>query len=301
MNLSDYADMINLKQPYQAASQNHTAPQSDSDDLSAAIEAILADPESRNFIAQNPVPTDKDMQRRWLQAALTVRPPGALPKDMIETTNRLLQKELKQKNIIKASTLPRLSGAYPVAEKVSIWDGDISLLEIGAITNAANSQMLGCFQPFHACIDNAINCSAGPQLREDCNTIMQAQGKLEQTGKAKITRAYNLPSEFVLHTVGPIVTGGLAPSKEQEKQLASCYESCLSLAAEVGVHSVALCGISTGVFGFPPEPAANIALKTVARWFAENPSDLDHVVFNTYGAAATQIYQSAITNWSNDV
>ena len=265
-------------------------------DPDAVISAIQGDAGSQQFVSRYEVPASLEDRRNWIRAALTLRPPGHLPAELIEQMDRLLQAELSEKKITEAASLPRLTGAYPVADRVSIWNGDIVTLRVGAITNAANTQMLGCFQPFHACIDNAIQNAAGPQLREDCAKLMALQGHEEPTGSAKITRAYNLPSDYVLHTVGPIVPDHL-PTPQQARELANCYRACLTLAAEVGVTSVALCGISTGVFGYPAAQAAYIALRTVADWVAQNPGALDHVIFNTYGEAVTELYQETIRGW----
>ena len=163
--------------------------------------------------------------------------------------------------------------------RLYLWQGDITRLKVDAIVNAANSQMLGCFQPLHNCIDNCIHTYAGIQLRLKCNEIMQAQGHEEETGKAKITPAYNLPCEYVIHTVGPIVQGPL--TKKHEELLASCYQSCLDIAEENGVKSIAFCCISTGVFMFPNKRAAEIAVETVKNWLDETGSDMK-VVFNVY-------------------
>ena len=283
-----YAGKINLGTPFVST----PGPA----DLATVVAAIQEDAHSRLFVSRYPAPSAPEERRRWIKAALTVRSAGDLPIQLAEQMDRLLQTELQGKEVTEAATLSRLTGSYPIADRVSIWNGDIATLRIGAITNAANAQMLGCFQPFHACIDNVIQNAAGPQLREDCAQIINLQGHDEHTGNAKITRAYNLPSEFVLHTVGPIVTDH-NPTHEQARELESCYTACLSLAAEAGVRSVALCGISTGVFGYPADQAASIALRTVADWFAHNPEKLDHVVFNTFGEAATALYEKATSTW----
>ena len=157
--------------------------------------------------------------------------------------------------------------------------------------NAANSQMLGCWAPGHYCIDNAIHTFAGVQLRIECARIMNEQGHEEPTGQAKITPAYNLPSKHVIHTVGPIANGH--PTDLHREQLASSYRSCLDLAAKHGLHSIAFCCISTGVFGFPQREAAEIALSTVRDWLDENNSDMT-VVFNVFGADDERFYQELL-------
>ncbi|MEW8659054.1 MAG: protein-ADP-ribose hydrolase [Candidatus Thiodiazotropha endolucinida] len=292
MHFNDYADDIHLFKPYSRTERSIASP------LEQAVAALRSDPNSEGFVEKYPLPTDTAERRRWLQVALTVRLPGNLPAELVASVNQILQSELAEKPVTEASELPRLPGSFIMAESISIWEGDITTLKIDAITNAANTRLLGCFQPFHQCIDNAINCAAGPQLREDCNRIMVLQGQDEQTGTAKITRAYNLPSRFVLHTVGPIVSQG-NPTQHQARQLASCYVSCLSLAAKAGVRSVALCGISTGVFGYPVRQAAEIALNAVVNWLAANPKALDHVVFNTFGEHATAVILDAVHNRGN--
>ena len=184
---------------------------------------------------------------------------------------------------------------YPAAAHTVLWQGDISTLAIDGIVNAANKRMLGCFQPFHNCIDNVINTAAGPRLREDCHRIMQMQGHLEGTGWAKVTRAYNLPSKFVLHTVGPIVDRGQAVTAHHRKMLAEAYRAVLKLSAEINIKSLAFCCISTGVFGFPKEPAAQIALDTVAGWLTTHKTSIERVVFNVFTDADLAIYQQKLS------
>jgi O-acetyl-ADP-ribose deacetylase (regulator of RNase III) len=161
--------------------------------------------------------------------------------------------------------------------------------------------MLGCFQPFHRCIDNAIHNGAGPQLREDCAQLMRLQGKREATGHAKLTRAYYLPSRFVVHTVGPMVGGG-KPSSQQQQQLASCYHACLDVCEQLGsIESLALCCISTGVFGYPQDQAAKVALQAVAEWFQQHPHNrLKTIIFNVFRDEDLAIYQKTLQQWPSD-
>eukprot|EP01126_Amoeba_proteus_P005341 TRINITY_DN11778_c0_g2_i4.p1 TRINITY_DN11778_c0_g2~~TRINITY_DN11778_c0_g2_i4.p1 ORF type:complete len:202 (-),score=23.18 TRINITY_DN11778_c0_g2_i4:84-689(-) len=172
--------------------------------------------------------------------------------------------------------------------KISVWKGDICTLRIGAIVNAANSHMLGCFSPSHPCIDNAIHDKAGPRLRAACRDLMRAQGTLENTGCAKITPAFCLPSEFVLHTVGPIYP----EHGEREDLLASCYTECLKLAQEKGIRTVAFCCISTGVFGYPILPATLLALRTVKNYLSTNQNfrNFDAIVFNVFKDEDLELY-----------
>lgn len=172
------------------------------------------------------------------------------------------------------------------------WQGDITRLKVDAIVNAANAQMLGCFVPLHRCIDNAIHSAAGVQLRLACAEMMQ--GGDEPTGRAQITPAFNLPAKFVLHTVGPIVLTG-RPLRTQEVQLASCYRSCLNLASEKGLESVAFCCISTGEFRFPNDQACRIAVSTVRSWLAAHPeSTVKTIVFNTFKDIDHELYTNAL-------
>ena len=203
----------------------------------------------------------------------------------------LLQVELRQKHLTDSKSLPRSeSGTYNELSKAAIWKGDITTLKVDAIVNAANNQLLGCFIPFHGCIDNVIHCAAGPRLRKDCYTIMSLQGEVEPTGLAKMTRAYNLPSRYVIHTVGPIVKGKLTELNRSD--LRSSYLSCLELSKELnGIRSIAFCSISTGLYGFPFEEAAKIAINTVNTWFAENLNGLDYVVFNVFKDSEKLIYE----------
>ena len=179
----------------------------------------------------------------------------------------------------------------PADQRLRLWRGDITTLEVDAIVNAANSQMLGCWVPGHHCIDNAIHTFAGVQLRAECARIMEAQGHEEPTGAAKITDAYNLPSKHVIHTVGPIANGH--PTDLHRGQLASCYRCCLALAAENGLSSIAFCCISTGVFGFPQREAAQIAVQTVREWLDASGSDMT-VIFNVFGERDEQLYRAAL-------
>ena len=242
--------------------------------------------------------TTYDRKRRKLRALLTVRLPDPLPSWFNGTMDRLLQHESRERGTVEAMELPCIAEAIPgitydVADRCALWRGDITALHVDAVVNAANSALLGCFHPFHACIDNAIHSAAGPRVRDDCHAIMQLQGAPEETGRAKITRAYNLPARFILHTVGPIFSGkGNRIPAEQELQLSACYRSCLELALRVqGIRSMAFCCISTGVFGFPGEPAGRVALRTVADFLKRHPGAFDLVVFNVFGSDDFQIYK----------
>ncbi len=235
---------------------------------------------------------------REIRELLTVRPPLPLSDAFQAVLDSLLQDDLVRRGRLETSSLRRMSdcittAAYAKADKCALWEGDITMLRADAIVNAANAELLGCFRPFHACIDNAIHWAAGPRLRADCSRIMRLQGRPEPTGHAKATRGYNLPSRYVLHTVGPIVEGGL--NAKHEAALAACYRACLDLAAQLnGVRTIAFCAISTGVFGFPKVPAARVALRTVAQWLDQHPAALDLVVFNVFTDPDRAAYENAL-------
>ncbi|MBP3871013.1 MAG: macro domain-containing protein, partial [Faecalicoccus sp.] len=187
----------------------------------------------------------------------------------------------------------------PEIEKgISIWQGDITRLQVDAIVNAANSQMLGCFIPMHTCIDNCIHTFAGIQLRNECNRQMGILRRKygwnyeQPTGIPMLTDAYNLPAKKVIHIVGPIVQNELTPKLEED--LANCYKNTLDLCKKNGLKSVAFCCISTGVFHFPNDRAAQIAVKTVKLWMNTHPGSMERVVFNVFKNEDLEIYQSLL-------
>jgi O-acetyl-ADP-ribose deacetylase (regulator of RNase III) len=232
---------------------------------------------------RNAVPEDVFGQKRLLRGLFNVRPPIQASAEFLAVQDAYLQEAAREKGVVALSDLA------PVKPHLYLWRGDITTLAVDAIVNAANSALLGCFSPNHGCIDNAIHTYSGVQLRLACDAIMRAQGHPEPTGAAKITPGFNLPAKFVLHTVGPIVSGPL--SERHKAELASCYESCLRLAEENGLKSVAFCCISTGVFGFPQEEAARIAVDTVTAFQARSGLD---VVFNVFKEADLKIYRGLL-------
>lgn len=228
------------------------------------------------------VSQDQEEQKKLLRALFNVRMPMPAEDGFLAIQDAYLQEEIRRKGITDLEDLS------PIQEGLYLWQGDITTLRCDAIVNAANSQMLGCFCPCHGCIDNAIHTFAGVQLRLKCARIMERQGREEPAGRAKITPAYNLPCRYVLHTVGPIVHGGL--TEADEKLLASCYRSCLELAEENQVKSLAFCCISTGEFHFPNERAAEIAVRTV-REYRKRTSGEMKVIFNVFKDRDYEIYR----------
>lgn len=225
-------------------------------------------------------------KRRLFRALVNTRMPKSASEEFLQMQDEYLQEEIRGKGITDVSSLT------PIKPDIYLWKGDIATLKCDAIVNAANSQMLGCFCPNHGCIDNAIHTFAGIQLRYECYDLMTRQGYEEPVGKAKITCAYNLPCKYVLHTVGPIVYGGL--SKKHEQDLANCYQSCLALADGKGIDSIAFCCISTGEFHFPNERASQIAIRTVEE-YKERAHSKIKVIFNVFKEYDYEIYARLLT------
>ena len=231
------------------------------------------------------VPDDYYSKRLLLRSLMNVRPPLKISDEFLKVQDEFLTAETLNKDLTSPSDIEDVKG------KLMLWQGDITTLKVDGIVNAANSKLLGCFIPHHNCIDNVIHSAAGVQLRDECNRIMEIQGHDEDVGKAKITDAYNLPSKHVIHTVGPAIAYGSKPSKVDCEALASCYRSCLDIASANGLKSLAFCCISTGVFNFPQDLAAQIAIKTVDEYLKSNETSLDHVIFNVFTDKDYLIYK----------
>ena len=243
------------------------------------IQRLLSEQEKYTDIC---IPAKKEEQKRLLRSLLNIRMPKDISNEFLSIQDEYLQEEIAEKGITDFKALE------PVSEGIYLWQGDITTLCCDAIVNAANSGMTGCYVPCHKCIDNCIHTFAGVQLRLECAEQMRKQGKEEETGKAKITSAYNLPCNYVLHTVGPIVSGEV--TQRDRELLASCYQSCLELAEQRRVKSIAFCCISTGEFHFPNDKAAEIAVQTVRRYREQEKSDME-LIFNVFKDADYQIYR----------
>lgn len=231
------------------------------------------------------IPADADNQKRLLRSLMNVRLAAPVDKEFLQIQDEYLQQANEEKGIVY---IEDMTEAEP---DLYIWKGDITRLGVGAIVNAANSGMTGCYQPCHNCIDNCIHTFAGIELRNFCEDMMQEQGYEEPTGQAKLTPAYNLPCDYVIHTVGPIVRGKL--THRDEDLLKSCYEACLKLADQNGIKSIAFCCISTGVFCFPNQRAAEIAVQTVRDYKRQNDSDIK-VIFNVFKDEDERIYNELL-------
>ena len=245
----------------------------------------------KRLLAEQPEYSDMEIsqneqeQKRLLRSLFNIRMPRPAGREFLQIQDDYLQEELNRKGITDYKSLK------PIQKGVYLWKGDITTLRCGAIVNAANSQMLGCFPPCHGCIDNAIHTFAGIQLRAACAELMKKQGHDEKTGHAKITPAFNLPCEYVLHTIGPIVQGTL--TLEDRVLLTSCYRSCLELAEQNHIGSIAFCCISTGEFHFPNSRAAEIAVSTVREYIGQPQCKME-VIYNVFKDSDYGIYRELL-------
>ena len=235
-------------------------------------------------------PADTESRQRLLRSLMNVRMPRPMAKETLLIQDEYLQERAEERGIVPLDRIPSIAESLgskgPFADTLSLWQGDITRLAVDAIVNAANAQMLGCFQPCHSCIDNCIHTYAGIQLRAECHRQMQAlrsrygRNYEQPTAIPMLTDGYNLPARKIVHIVGPIVDEVLTP--ELEKELADCYRNTLDLCAENGLRSVAFCSISTGVFRFPKERAAEIAVRTVTEWLDAHHGKMDRIIFNVF-------------------
>lgn len=231
------------------------------------------------------IPSGEFEQKQILRSLFNIRLPKPASEEFLKIQDEYLKEETERKGITDIEDLE------PVQDGLYLWQGDITTLKCGAIVNAANSQMLGCFYPCHKCIDNAIHTFSGIQLRTRCGDIMKSQGFEEPTGRAKITPAYNLPCDYVIHTVGPIITNRV--TADDCELLRSCYRSCLEKAYENDIESIAFCCISTGEFHFPNELAAQIAVETVKEFIEDTGAEIK-VIFNVFKDYDLDIYEQLL-------
>lgn len=231
------------------------------------------------------IPIKMEDKKTLLRSLMNVRQPKKISQDFLKIQDLYLQEELHREKIISITDM------FCIKPQIYLWKGDITKLEVDAIVNAGNNALLGCFIPCHGCIDNAIHSYAGIQLRLECKHIMEKQGIPETTGKAKITKGYNLPAKYVLHTVGPIIHGSL--TEKDCSLLESCYLSCLELADAYHLKSIAFCCISTGEYHFPNDIAGKIAVNTVLKYLSETNSEIE-VVFNVFKEEDYNIYKQLL-------
>ena len=248
------------------------------------IRELLAEDSRYHSIS---IPSDEQEQKDLLRSLMNVRMPKPISRDFLHIQDEYLQYERDKRGITDSAKLPSIPGD----SRLVLWQGDITTLKADAIVNAANSALLGCFRPLHSCIDNIINTRSGIQLRLFCYDMMRKQGHEEPAGQAKITPAFNLPSKYILHTVGPIISG--AVRRQDCEALASCYRSCLELAVKNHCQSIAFCCISTGEFHFPNEKAAKIAVQTVTSFLNTQEPEI-RVIFNVFKDVDLHIYQELL-------
>lgn len=241
-------------------------------------------------------------RRKIMRSLMNIRMPKPISHEFLKIQDKFLKQETIEKGIKTLESIPTIKEEYhsnhPFADKISIWQGDITRLQVDAIVNAANSQMLGCFVPCHGCIDNAIHSAAGIQLREECSQYMHSKrienrNYEEPTGKALLTKAYNLPCKYILHTVGPIVMNQLNDALRED--LRSCYRSCMDVAIKHEIRSIAFCCISTGEFRFPNNEAAKIAIEVIEEKLQEFPDKIDRIIFNVFKDIDLELYVKGIS------
>ena len=263
------------------------------DDL---VEAFKADSGTYKDLE---TPSGTDGKRQLLRSLMNIRMPRTMDAATLRLQDAYLTERSRERGVVTLDEIPtigeRLRSRHPHADRISLWQGDITRIAADAIVNAANSQMLGCFQPCHSCIDNCIHTFAGVQLRLECAEKMEelrrrhGRGYEQPTAVPMLTHAYNLPAKKVIHIVGPIVDGEL--TERHERDLADCYRNTLDLCAENGLRSVAFCCISTGVFRFPKVRACEIAVQTVTDWLDANVEQIDRVIFNVFSDGGRAIYE----------
>lgn len=243
------------------------------------------------------IPSKLEDKKRLYRSLCNIREPKQIDEEYIKIENMYLQEELKKAKIINADEIENIEKTVtnPKIEnsnKICLWKGDITKLQIDAIVNAGNSQGLGCFIPCHNCIDNQIHSLAGISLRLECDTIMKQNNYYLHTGKAFITKGYNLPAKYVIHTVGPIVNNKV--TEKEELQLVNCYTSSLELAIKNGIHTIAFTCISTGEFKFPKKKACELAILAVESFLKDNGANFEKIIFNVYGEEDYRIYEQTI-------
>ncbi|WYZ44916.1 hypothetical protein EsH8_VIII_000232 [Colletotrichum jinshuiense] len=244
---------------------------------------------------------------RLLQQLLCVRQPDPqLPNEVLSGIDAVLQQQAAHRVLTLAGSIQptaTIKRENSRDVRIILWQGDITTLTgITAVTNAANGQGLGCFQPAHRCIDNVIHSWAGPRLRDECHRVMASRGREIEPGNAIVTDGYCLPASHVVHTVGPQLRRGSKPTVKQVEELAQCYRSVLDAVESLpatpdGRKIVALCGISTGLFAFPARDAAAVAVSAVADWLKHHgDTSITDIIFNAFTDADHAIYKEVLAS-----
>ena len=252
------------------------------------------------------IPNDIGELHYIYKALCNMRSPNPLPKKFIEIENEYLQERHRafpQTDISKIKSLitthPFLSQSKKIIniKNICLWKGDITRLHIDAIVNAGNSDGLGCFAPQHVCIDNQIHSEAGTGLRMECYDYMKKLNRSLYDGEAMITNAYNLPCKKIIQTVGPCIENNEKPNKDQINDLGNCYVNCLKLLIQNGLLSISFPAISTGLYGFPKELAAKIAISKIDEFISglkPEYKDKIKVVINVYDDSNLSVYEDII-------
>lgn len=230
---------------------------------------------------EKPAKCAPEHKHDYFRALCNVREPAPVTDEFLRLQDIYLSERTKKRGVVDVND-------FRYDDGIALWQGDITRLNADAVVNACNEYLLGCFHPLHGCIDNIIHSNAGVQLRLECNEIMK--GGVEPTGKVKVTPAYNLPSKYVFHTVGPIVSGVVTDKNRAD--LRSCYLSCLEQAGKMSLNTIAFCCLSTGVYAFPKREACKIALSTVREWKAKN--DKLKIIFNVFTDEDRTIYEQEL-------
>ncbi|GLB04986.1 hypothetical protein AtubIFM57258_011015 [Aspergillus tubingensis] len=248
---------------------------------------------------------DSWAQLRLMKQLLCVRHPRQpLSPSLLQGVDQVLLEERANRLHIDAASIPALPtpSSEPLPATLHLWQGDITTLDgVTAITNPANEQMLGCFQPAHRCLDNVIHTRAGPRLREECFQQMAQGQRILPVGQARATKGYCLPAPHVIHTVGPQLDAEQpVPTTHQRQQLQQCYEAILDVAESLPASdpqgkTIVLCGISTGLFAFPVEEAASIAVRSVLNWLRRRQhTSITNIIFNTFTDTDTAVYKQTL-------
>lgn len=257
--------------------------------LNYLLEKFITDSDKYKNIE---IPDNIDEKECLLRSLMNIRMPKKMADEVMKVQDEYLSFCTMAKGIVKLLDIP------VIRENISIWQGDITRLKVDAIVNAANSQMLGCFVPMHTCIDNQIHTFAGIQLRAECDRQMNelrlkyGNDYEQPTAIPMLTDAYNLPANKVIHIVGPIVSEKL--TVKLEKKLAECYRNTLDMCLKNGLKSVAFCCISTGVFCFPNERAAKIAVETVKEWSLNHSDFMERIIFNVFKDEDKKYYEELL-------
>ena len=240
------------------------------------------------------IPNDLRELHYIYKSLCNMRSPNPLPQEFIKKENEYLQERHKSFSLTNISQIQPLDITHPLLsnskkiiniKNICLWKGDITRLQIDAIVNAGNSDGLGCFAPTHVCIDNQIHSEAGTGLRLECYEYMKKINRPLKDGEAMITNAYNLPCKKIIQTVGPCIEDNNKPTKLQIQDLGNCYTNCLKLLIQNNLLSIAFPAISTGLYGFPKELAAKIAINKIDEFINELKSDFKNkikVVINVY-------------------